>query len=238
MKAAMPSVLVVDDNPKHVDLLVNTLKDDCLLGIAPSGRRALEYVAKYHPDLILLDIMMPEMDGIEVCSRLKTDPETKDIPIVFLSAMSETDTKTRGFEMGAVDYITKPFRPSDVKARVRAHLKLKETWEKLQTQNIDLKQKIEAMGTLVYGIAHHFNNLLIGIQGRTSLMLMEIDPSHLFYEHLKGIEGQVLSAGDLTKQILGFARKGNYEVRALDFNELIKKTSRVFGHTKKSSGKN
>jgi DNA-binding response OmpR family regulator len=145
MKEAMPSVLVVDDSPKNVDLLVNTLKDDFRLGIARNGPKALDYAEKHHPDLILLDVMMPEMDGFEVCSRLKTAPETKDIPVVFLTAMSETDDKTRGFEMGAVDYITKPFRPSEVKARIRAHLTLKETREELKTQNISLKQKVEEL---------------------------------------------------------------------------------------------
>lgn len=137
MKAAIPLVLVVDDSPKSVELLVNTLKDDYFVGIARSGPRALDYVAKLHPDLILLDIMMPEMDGLEVCSRLKADPDTKNIPIIFLTAMSETENKTRGFELGAVDYITKPFRASDVKARVRAHLALNETRQKHQMQNIN-----------------------------------------------------------------------------------------------------
>jgi two-component system, cell cycle sensor histidine kinase and response regulator CckA len=94
-------------------------------------------------------------------------------------------------------------------------------------------QKIEAMGTLAGGIAHDFNNLLMGIQGRASLMLMDIDPSHLFYEHLKGIEEHVISAADLTKQLLGFARRGKYEVKSTDLNELLKKTSRMFGRTKK-----
>ena len=109
MTAAMPSILVVDDSPKNVDLLVNTLKHDYRLEIARNGPQALDYAKKYDPDLILLDIMMPEMDGFEVCARLKAAPETKDIPVVFLTAMSDTDDKTRGFELGAVDYITKPF---------------------------------------------------------------------------------------------------------------------------------
>jgi CheY-like chemotaxis protein len=239
MKEAMPSVLVVDDSPKIVDLLVNTLKDDYRLEIAQSGPKALDYAKNHDPDLILLDIMMPEMDGFEVCSRLKAIPQTKDIPVVFLTAMSETDDKTRGFEIGAADYITKPFRPAEVKARVRAHLTLKEMREKIQQQALQSmelvhqNQKIEAMGTLAGGIAHDFNNLLMGIQGRASLMLMDVDPSHSFYEHLKGIEAYVNSAANLTKQLLGFARKGKYEVRSTDLNELIKKTLRVFGRTKK-----
>jgi len=145
MKEAMPSVLVVDDSSKNVDLLVNTLKDDYRLGIARNGPKALDYAKKHHPDLILLDIMMPEMDGFEVCSRLKAAPKTKDIPVVFLTAMSETNDRTRGFEMGAVDYITKPFRPPEVKARIRAHLSLKEIREELKAQNISLERKVEAL---------------------------------------------------------------------------------------------
>jgi len=239
MKEAMPSVLVVDDSPKNVDLLVNTLKHDYRLEVAQNGPKALDYAKRHDPDLILLDIMMPEMDGFEVCSRLKAAPETKDIPVVFLTAMSETDDKTRGFELGAVDYITKPFRPAEVKARVRAHLTLKEMREEIQQhalQSMELfhqAQKIEAMGTLAGGIAHDFNNLLMGIQGRVSLMLIDIDPSQSFYEHLKGIEEYVISAANLTQQLLGFAGKGKYDVRSTDLNELINKTSRVFGRTKK-----
>ena len=122
MKEAMPSVLVVDDSPKNVDLLINTLKDNYRLKIAQNGPLALDYAEKNHPDLILLDIMMPEMDGFEVCSRLKAAPETKDIPVVFLTAMSETDDKTRGFEMGAVDYIKKPVGYIILVDRIETHM--------------------------------------------------------------------------------------------------------------------
>jgi len=94
-------------------------------------------------------------------------------------------------------------------------------------------QKMEAMGTLAGGIAHDFNNLLMGIQGRTSLMIMDIDSSHPYFEHLKGIDEHVASAVDLTKQLLGFAREGKYEVKSTDLNKLIEKTSRMFGRTKK-----
>jgi len=143
MKEKKPLVLIVDDNPKNIDLLVVRLKNEYRLGVAHDGLMALDYAEKHQPDLILLDIMMPEMDGFEVCTRLKADPQTSDIPVIFLSAMSEAEDKTRGFQVGSVDYITKPFHAEEVKARLRTHLSLKEMRDELNAQNIILEQKVE-----------------------------------------------------------------------------------------------
>jgi putative two-component system response regulator len=143
MNPLRPLVLIVDDNATNIDLLVNTLQADYRLGIAKNGPKALEYAAKHKPDLALLDIMMPEMDGFEVCARLKADPETESIPVIFITAMSETVNKTRGFELGAVDYITKPFHAAEVKARIRTHLALEEMRLKLQSHNLLLEQQVE-----------------------------------------------------------------------------------------------
>jgi putative two-component system response regulator len=142
MNASRPLVLIVDDNATNLDLLVNTLKTEYRLGIAKNGPNALEYAVKHKPGLVLLDIMMPEMDGYEVCSRLKANPETADIPIIFITAMSETVNKTRGFELGAVDYITKPFHAAEVKARVRTHLSLEEMRLQLESQNVRLEHQV------------------------------------------------------------------------------------------------
>ena len=143
MNASRPLVLIVDDNATNIDLLVNTLKGENRLGIAKNGPNAIAYVAKHKPDLILLDIMMPAMDGYEVCARLKSDPETAVIPVIFITAMSETVNKTRGFELGAVDYITKPFHAAEVKARVRTHLSLEEMRRQLTSHNLLLEHKVE-----------------------------------------------------------------------------------------------
>jgi len=142
MNASHPLVLVVDDNATNIDLLVNTLKADYRLGIAKNGQKALEYIGKQKPDLVLLDIMMPEMDGFEVCNRLKADPETAAIPIIFITAMAETNHKTKGFELGAVDYITKPFQAAEVKARIRTHLSLEEMRHQLRSQNVFLEDQV------------------------------------------------------------------------------------------------
>jgi putative two-component system response regulator len=156
MNASRPLVLIVDDNATNIDLLVNTLKDEYRLGIAKRGATALEYAAKYHPDLVLLDIMMPEMDGYEVCARLKTAPDTGSIPIIFITAMSETVNKTKGFALGAVDYITKPFHAAEVKARVQAHLAMAQMKAQLHSQNTLLEQmvakKTEEIKDMLHGI--------------------------------------------------------------------------------------
>ncbi len=143
MNSTRPLVLIVDDNATNIDLLVNTLKDGYRLGIAKNGPKALEYAFKHKPDLVLLDIMMPEMNGYEVCAQLKANPITASTPIIFITAMSETVSKTRGFELGAVDYITKPFHAAEVKARIRTHLSLEEMRLELKSQNVLLEQKVD-----------------------------------------------------------------------------------------------
>lgn len=143
MNPSRPIVLIVDDNATNIDLLVNTLKADYRLGIAKSGPKALDYARKQKPDLILLDIMMPEMNGYEVCARLKANKETASVPIIFITAMSETVSKTKGFALGAVDYITKPFHAAEVKARVRTHLSLDEMRQQLKSQNQILAHQVE-----------------------------------------------------------------------------------------------
>src|SRR5512139_1432788 len=118
-------VLLVDDAKANLDVLVEGLKADHRLSVAMNGETALQLAARMPPDLVLLDIVMPGMDGYEVCRRLRRMPETADVPIMFLSSLEEVQNKTRGFEAGANDYLTKPFEMLEVKARVRSLLKAK-----------------------------------------------------------------------------------------------------------------
>lgn len=118
-------VLLVDDAKPNLDILVEGLKGDHKLSVAMNGETALQIAARTPPDLVLLDIVMPGMDGYEVCRRLRRMPETADVPIMFLSSLEEVQNKTRGFEAGANDYLTKPFEMLEVKARVRSLLKAK-----------------------------------------------------------------------------------------------------------------
>jgi sigma-B regulation protein RsbU (phosphoserine phosphatase) len=118
-------VLVVDDMKANVDMLVEALRGEHKLSVALDGEAALRAVQKSPPDLLLLDIMMPGLDGYEVCRRLRADPATREIPIMFLSSLEDVKDKARGFELGANDYLTKPFEILEVKARVRSLLKAK-----------------------------------------------------------------------------------------------------------------
>ncbi|WP_068829745.1 HD domain-containing phosphohydrolase [Pseudomonas sp. BMS12] len=158
-----PLILLVDDTPENLTLMSELLLDSYRVKVASNGAKALRIAAESQPDLILLDIMMPEMDGYEVCRRLKDDPATADIPVVFLTAKTELADEQQGFDLGAVDYITKPISPPIVLARVRAQLQLKASadflrdkseyleWEvRRRTQDIQRLQEvtIEAMARL------------------------------------------------------------------------------------------
>jgi len=136
-------ILVVDDTPDNLTLMSGLLKDNYLVKVANSGARALKIAqSETPPDLILLDIMMPEMDGYEVCRRLKADNKTRDIPIIFLTAKTEVVDETLGFELGASDYITKPISPPIVLARVETHLAIKRVQDFLKDKNTFLNSEI------------------------------------------------------------------------------------------------
>ncbi len=118
------TILVVDDMPANIDILVSVLSEDYKIRIAIDGLKAIQLATETQPDLILLDVMMPGISGYEVCERLKKDPLTTHIPIIFVTSMSEISNEARGLELGAVDYITKPIHPEIVQARVKTHLNL------------------------------------------------------------------------------------------------------------------
>lgn len=138
------TVLLVDDAPANIQVVNSILKDNYKIRIATNGPKALE-LAKVAPppDLVLLDVMMPEMDGYEVCTRLKSDPETREIPVIFLTGQTDVEDETRGFDVGAVDYIHKPFSPAVVKARVQTHLVLRGIREQLAQQLLTIQKELE-----------------------------------------------------------------------------------------------
>jgi sigma-B regulation protein RsbU (phosphoserine phosphatase) len=138
------TVLVVDDSPENIDLLGGVLNPDYKIKVALNGEKALQIAGtEKPPDIILLDIMMPGMDGYEVCRRLKADTKTRDIPVIFVTSMSEVEDETKGLALGAIDYITKPIRSPIVQARVKSHIELKAARESLKNQNKILEQRVE-----------------------------------------------------------------------------------------------
>ncbi|MDN3679253.1 response regulator [Vibrio tapetis subsp. quintayensis] len=136
------TVLVVDDTADNRTLLTQILKDDYRVLAAVSGLQAIELCERFMPDLVLLDVVMPMMDGYDVCLRLKNNPITAGIPVVFLTARSQIEDEQRGFDVGAVDYIQKPLSPPILLARVSTHLKLKTTMERLEQQKDELELRI------------------------------------------------------------------------------------------------
>jgi two-component system NtrC family sensor kinase len=176
------TILVVDDNPTNIQVLFDVLSEmGYRVAIAKSGEAALQRLQSYHPDIILLDVMMPGIDGFETCQRLKADPATCDIPVIFMTALSETVDKVKGLSLGAVDYITKPIQHEEALARIRVHLQLSHTQKHLERKTVELSQAIEhleqtqmhlvqsekmsSLGQLMAGIAHEINNPINFING-------------------------------------------------------------------------
>ncbi len=144
-----PRVLVVDDEPTNIKIIKETIHTFCTVSAAISGTTALEIAASdTPPDLILLDIIMPGMDGQEVCRRLKKNETTQNIPVIFLTARTSSKDEATGFELGAVDYITKPFNPMVVTARVNLHLQLKQYSDQLKEKNSELQQALDEINQL------------------------------------------------------------------------------------------
>jgi len=138
------SILIVDDNPNNLEVLAHILTDvGYQVAVALDGETAIEQVEYHQPELILLDIMMPGIDGFETCRRLKANPVTCEIPIIFLTALSDSNNKVNGLSIGAVDYISKPFQSEEVLARIRIHLKLYNLARKLEQQKQLLEEKVE-----------------------------------------------------------------------------------------------
>ena len=199
-------LLIVDDIPENLTILYRTLHDDYDIIGANSGSDALMLAQSAVPDLILLDIMMPDMNGYEVCRILKEQEKTRDIPVIFITALIEEADEIKGFGLGAADFITKPFRPAILKRRIRTHIEIRQTEKDKQAfeQQFQQAQKLESLGILAGGIAHDFNNILTIIIGHCYLMTM--NPNKALDQALP-IQKAAERAADLCRQMLAYAGK-------------------------------
>jgi len=176
------TILVVDDTPTNLQVLFDLLSEQSYrVAIAKNGETALQRLETFQPNLILLDVMMPGIDGFETCQRLKANPNTRDIPVIFMTALSDSVDKVKGLRLGAVDYITKPIQHEEVLARIQVHLQLRNTTRTLEQRTADLDrvvknlkdaqlqlvqgEKMSLLGQLVAGIAHEINNPINFVHG-------------------------------------------------------------------------
>ncbi|MGR3319240.1 MAG: response regulator [Candidatus Anammoxibacter sp.] len=199
-------ILVVDDVPSNIGLLSEGLKSEYTVIAAKSGQMALDRVfSENPPDLILLDIDMPEMDGYQVCRSLKENPDTRDIPVMFLSAMEEVQDKTKGFKLGAVDYITKPFDIMEVKARIETHLAFKQAREDLEKAKEDSEAASKAKSEFLVNMSHEIRTPLNGIIGLTELLL-ETEMTTRQHDYIMGIQRSSDGLLTIINDILDFSK--------------------------------
>ncbi len=179
---AKPVILVAEDEATNIRILLETLKDDYELIIAKNGQEAIQRInIEDPPDMILLDIDMPVMNGHDACRQIKQNPRLKYIPVIFITAKSEEADEARGFELGAVDYITKPFSPSLVRMRIHTQLELKKHRDDLESlaearaQQLVHADRLVTLGTLTAGIVHEINNPLSFITLSSAMMKSQVD---------------------------------------------------------------
>lgn len=211
--SSKPIILIVDDNPKNIQVVGNMIKKnlDCAFAVATDGFKALELALDLKPDLILLDIMMPRLNGLEVCEKLKSIDSTQDIPIIFLTAKTEADDIIRGFEVGAVDYVTKPFNSAELMARVGTQLALKQESDVIARQNEDRRE-------LLHLLCHDLANPIASV-----ITTMEFLENHPDAECRQELEKNALSIARNGLDIISMIR--NFV--ALDENKLSVETENV-----------
>jgi signal transduction histidine kinase len=202
------NLLIVDDSPANLQLLAGMFKQcDFKVRLAPSGELALQAARHEPPDIILLDINMPVMNGYEVCERLKADETLKAIPVIFISALDGMIDKVKGFGVGAVDYIAKPFQFEEVEARVRTHLALRRQERQLQESLAQLKELERLRDNLVHMIVHDMRSPLSAIL--VSMEMLRADPPHEpahIEKFVKLASKSAYNLRDMTTQLLDISR--------------------------------
>ncbi len=205
-KPKRKNLLIVDDAPANLRVLVEVLMEAYEISVATNGPEALDIVSSRMemnaaPDLILLDIVMPEMDGYEVCMRLRENQETRDIPVVFVTANTDDETLQKAFEAGCVDYVRKPVNRTELMARINSALTHQELTQKL-LQEEKLKGVLEMAGA----VCHELNQPMQSILGFSQLLMMEMPEGSSRFEYAKIIKEQIDKMGEITKKLMRITR--------------------------------
>lgn len=189
IKSDQPAtLLVVDDTPSNIDVIVNLFRKEYRVKAASSGAQALKICAAAPPDIILLDVMMPQMNGFEVCEKLQESPETQGIPVIFLTSRNTAVDMEKGFDVGGVDYVVKPSEPSVVRARVRNHLRLKDSRDNLSQQLDLLVENTRLKEEMQYMMRHDLKTPLIGMMHHLSEMASDKTLDATNSERAKSVE--------------------------------------------------
>lgn len=249
-----PTILIVDDILVNIKLLRQMLSAEYRIEVANNGKAALELAQRVQPDLILLDIMMPGMDGFEVCRYLKTDPRTDEIAVIFLTAMNTPDQEIQGLELGAVDYITKTFVISVVKARIHNQLKQKallasqsaapyhqqiSTWQHNKTERVH-STRLGLMGEMASGMAHEINQPLSALTTYTQVslnLIHAVNPDLIkLAEIAVKTQQQALRAGHIMHRMKSFCKAKAQHKSLVNMNMLIKECVKLCTDKLKRNG--
>ncbi|MDQ5988288.1 MAG: Sensor histidine kinase RcsC [Syntrophus sp. SKADARSKE-3] len=228
MDKTRSTLLVVDDDSANIDTLLGALKEEYNVRVAIDGATALNSVKKNLPDMILLDVMMPGIDGFEVCRLLKDDSATRNIPIIFLTALTTHADEAKCFSLGAVDYITKPFNLAIVRARIHNHLELKRHQNHLEAMVIERtrdlaeahNRKTESLSRMAGAIAHHFNNKLNVVLGNLELAIMELEQGTIPHARISAAVKASTMAAEMSSLMLTYLGQSFDKHEMLDLSGL------------------
>ena len=252
-----PTVLIVDDNPNNIKVIALILRSlGYNLVVATNGQQAIDMVDRTKPDIILLDIMMPEMDGYDACTIIKAKPECENVPVIFITALSESENLVRAFEVGGVDYITKPFNKDELISRVKTHLELKLTRDRLEKTTRNLQELNALKDKLFSVIGHDLRSPLGSIKFSLEMLSAgAIEPSsQIFNDTLGSLVKSTDEVFSLLENLLGWAKsqsgnlfiqpenfavkdmvnsiyllnKGNINIKEIEFQNNIEEETMVF----------
>lgn len=228
------TILIVDDTPMNLRVIVESLEGHGYrIVVATRGEEALKRANYVQPDLVLLDVMMPDLNGFEICRRLKAQPGTRDIPVIFMTSLASVDDKVTGFSVGAVDYVTKPLHVEEVWARVDTHLRLRAMQKELERQTAQLTAANEELEAFAYSVSHDLRAPLRAINGFAQLLAercgASLPPEGLDY--LTKVQFASKRMDDLIQDLLAYARTGRGSVRAIPvpLRPLIEELECTFG---------